>query len=50
MTPDAVAAEVIKAHIDKELKGKLQKIERNYVEREMERRAQKSVSPEREPH
>jgi len=30
MTPDAVAAEVIKAHIDKELKGKLQKIERNY--------------------
>ena len=40
MTPADVAGEGIKAHVDKELKGKLQKIERSYVEREMERRGQ----------
>lgn len=48
VTPDAVAAEVIKAHIDQQLKGKLQKIERSYVERELERRAGKSQR--QEPH
>jgi hypothetical protein len=49
MTPDSVAAEVIKAHIDKELKGKLQKIERSYVEREVARRAAKTNPQQQEP-
>ena len=42
MTPDMVAGEAIKAYVDKECKGKLRKIERSYVEREMERRAEKN--------
>lgn len=48
MTPDTVAAEVIKTHIDKELKGKLQKIERSYVERETARRAENN-NQQKEP-
>lgn len=47
MTPDMVAAKVIEAHIDRELKGKLQKIERSYVEREMERRNTRQKENER---
>jgi hypothetical protein len=42
ITPDLFAAEMVKAYIDRECKGKLRKIERSYVEREMERRAEQS--------
>ena len=40
-TPDVLAREMIQAFIDKDCKGKLKKIERSYVEREMARRAEK---------
>jgi hypothetical protein len=41
MTPDVLAAETIRAKIQRDSKGKLRKIERSYVEPEMERRARK---------
>jgi hypothetical protein len=43
MTPDMIAGEAVKAYVDRECKGKLRKIDRNYVEREMARRAQKDT-------
>jgi hypothetical protein len=43
MTPDMVAGEAVKAYVDRECKGKLRRIDRNYVEREMARRAQKDT-------
>ncbi len=46
MTPDVIAAEVIKAHIDKDPKGKLPRIDKTYVEREHQRRAERAA---REP-
>jgi hypothetical protein len=39
ITPDRFAREMINAYVAKECKGKLRRIERSYVEREMERRA-----------
>jgi hypothetical protein len=42
ITPDAFAREIIQAHIQRDCKGKLRKIERSYVEREMTRRAEKA--------
>jgi hypothetical protein len=40
--PDAFAREMIQAYVNRECKGKLKKIERSYVEREMERRNRSS--------
>lgn len=40
MTPDAMAREIIAGYVATECKGKARKIERTYVEREMERRKQ----------
>ncbi len=47
ITPDVLAARMIRAYIAQECKGKLRKIERSYVEREMARRVEKS---QREPN
>ena len=40
MTPDVMARETIRAHIKREAKGKLCRIGKTYVEREMERSAE----------
>jgi len=47
-TPDEFARKVIEAYMATECKGKLRKIERSYVERELARRANK-LSSERDP-
>jgi hypothetical protein len=39
ITPDVFARRMVEAYVAKECKGKLRKIERSYVDREMERRA-----------
>jgi hypothetical protein len=49
ITPDVFAREVIQSHIAKDRKGKLGKIERGYVEREMARRAEKTDPKQQEP-
>jgi hypothetical protein len=41
MTPDVMARELILAYMNRECKGKPKRIEQTYVEREMERRAEK---------
>jgi hypothetical protein len=46
MTPDLAAAELIKAYMDRECKGKPKRIEQSYVERERERRATKQSQSE----
>jgi hypothetical protein len=43
MTPDVMAREMILAYMNRECKGKPKRIERTYVEREMERRTQKTT-------
>jgi hypothetical protein len=47
-TPDVLAREMIQAYVAHECKGKLRKIERSYVEREVARRAAKTNSPQQE--
>jgi hypothetical protein len=44
ITPDAFAQEIIQADIQRHCKGRLRKIERGYVEREMARRTEKANS------
>jgi hypothetical protein len=48
MTPDAFARRMIEAYVAKECNGKLRKIERSYVEREMARSAEKSQQQEQD--
>lgn len=48
VTPEIFAREAIRGHLHRERKGKRCKIAQSYVEREMERRAQKNNAPE--PH
>jgi len=43
MTPDVFASRMIQGYVDKECKGKLRKIERSYVERELDRRARNTA-------
>jgi hypothetical protein len=47
ITPDVFARRMIEAYVAKECKGKLRKIERSYVEREMARRAEKENHSDR---
>jgi hypothetical protein len=47
-TPDVFAKMAIEEHIKRDCKGKLRKIERSYVDREMARRAAKTDSPQQE--
>jgi hypothetical protein len=47
ITPDAFARRMVEAYIAQECKGKLRKIERTYVDREMARPAQKSQQQSR---
>ena len=42
ITPDVFAPEMIQAYVNRECKGRLRRIERSYVEREMARRAGKT--------
>jgi len=49
ITPDVFARRMVEAYVAKECKGKLRKIERTYVEREMERRAAKE-NPQQQDH
>lgn len=42
MTPEVVAREMIQAYLARECKGKPKRIEKTYVEREMERRREKT--------
>jgi hypothetical protein len=49
ITPDEFARRMIDAYVKQECKGKLKKIERSYVEREMDRRAAKTNPQQREP-
>ena len=49
ITPDAFAREMIDTYVKGECKGRLRKIERGYVERELARRTQ-SEKPQQEPH
>jgi len=49
ITPDVFARRMVEAYVAKECKGKLRKIERTYVEREMARRVEKSNPQQLEP-
>jgi hypothetical protein len=49
ITPDVFARRMIEAYVAKECKGKLRKIERGYVDREMARRAEKDKPQQQEP-
>ena len=46
MTPDVMAREMIQAYLTCECKGKPKRIDKTYVEREMERRAEKAQQTE----
>jgi hypothetical protein len=46
MTPDVMAREMIQAYLTRECKGKPKRIEKTYVEREMERRAERAEQAE----
>jgi len=46
MTPDVLARETIRAQLKRECKGKLCKIDKSHVEREMEQRTKASAESE----